>query len=333
MTAASPPNPPPPPTGAPAQVTHLAPPAPANALVSVQRVSKWFGDVVAVSDVSFHLGPGVTALLGPNGAGKSTMLRMIAGLTPTSQGRIEVLGGNARTSAEVRGRIGLVSQQENLFSEQRAIEFVTLAGVLSGLPDPQAAARSAIQMVDLDPDDTRSISTYSKGMRQRVKVAQALIHRPALLLLDEPLTGLDPRQRLAMTRLIQQLGSEGTCVIVSSHVLEEVERLGSNVLVIAQGRLAAQGDFHAIRSLMDDRPHRIRVRTTNARILAAALVTYGGVHGVEVVDEHVLFVDTNDVALFRKRIAPTARYTQTPLFEVQPLDDDLESVFKYLVGR
>ncbi len=330
----SPPEPsPPPPTGTPTVAPTLAPPAPSNALVSVQRVSKWFGDVVAVSDVSFHLGPGVTALLGPNGAGKSTMLRMIAGLTPASQGKIEVLGGDPRSNADVRGRIGLVSQQEQLFAEQRAVEFVELAGVLSGVSDPHAAASAALQTVDLDPADTRPIATYSKGMRQRVKVAQALVHQPALLLLDEPLTGLDPRQRLAMTQLIQRLGETGTCVIVSSHVLEEVERLGSNVLVIAQGRLAAQGDFHAIRSLMDDRPHRIRVRTTNARVLAAALVTYGGVYGVEVADDELLFVDTNDVALFRKRIAPTALYTQTPLIEVQPLDDDLESVFKYLVGR
>lgn len=336
MTSDSPSTPseqPPPPTGPAAQAAHLVPPAPSSSLVSVQRVSKWFGDVVAVSDVSFHLGPGVTALLGPNGAGKSTMLRMIAGLTPTSRGTIEVLGGNPRTSVGVRGRIGLVSQQENLFAEQRAVEFVALAGVLSGVANPKEAARAALQTVDLEPDDTRPIGTYSKGMRQRVKVAQALVHQPSLLLLDEPLTGLDPRQRVAMTQLIQRLGSEGTCVIVSSHVLEEVERLGSNVLVIAQGRLAAQGDFHAIRSLMDDRPHRIRIRTTNARVLAAALVTYAGVQGVEVSNEQVLFVDTNDVALFRKRIAPTARYTQTPLLEVQPLDDDLESVFKYLVGR
>ena len=301
--------------------------------MSVQRVSKWFGDVVAVSDVSFHLGPGVTALLGPNGAGKSTMLRMIAGLTPASRGVIEVLGGDPRRQAEVRGRIGLVSQQEQLFAEQRAVEFVELAGVLSGVANPNESAHRSLETVGLDPDDTRSISTYSKGMRQRVKVAQALVHEPALLLLDEPLTGLDPRQRVAMTQLIQHLGASGTCVIVSSHVLEEVERLGSNVLVIAQGRLAAQGDFHAIRSLMDDRPHRIRVRTTNARVLAAALMTYGGISGVEVKEDEVLFVDTNDVALFRKRVAPTALYTQTPLLEVQPLDDDLESVFKYLVGR
>ena len=308
-------------------------PPPPGSLVVVNRISKWFDDVVAVSDVSFTLGPGVTALLGPNGAGKSTTLRMIAGLTPPSQGTIQVLGDNPRSSTEVRGRIGLVSQQEQLFAEQRAVEFVGLAATLNGLDNPDAAARSVLEMVELDPDDTRAIATYSKGMRQRVKVAQALVHKPALLLMDEPLTGLDPRQRLQMTALIQKLGAQGICVIVSSHVLEEVERLGSNVLVIAQGRLAAQGDFHAIRALMENRPHRIRIRTTDARALASALLTYSGIHGLEVVDDYELVVDTNDVSLFRKRIAPTARYIDAQLYEVQPLDDDLESVFKYLVGR
>lgn len=318
----------------PASTAQDAPlPPPPGAMVVVDRISKWFDDVVAVSDVSFNLGPGVTALLGPNGAGKSTTLRMIAGLTSPSQGAIQVLGGNPRQSAEVRGRIGLVSQQEQLFAEQRAVEFVQLAATLNGVGDAEAAARSALQTVELDPDDLRTISTYSKGMRQRVKVAQALVHKPALLLMDEPLTGLDPRQRLKMTALIQQLGAQGICVVVSSHVLEEVERLGSSVLVIAQGRLAAQGDFHAIRALMENRPHRIRIRTTDARALASALLTYSGIHGVEVVDESELLVDTNDVALFRKRVAPTARYVDAHLYEVQPLDDDLESVFKYLVGR
>ena len=324
---------PPPPTAANAADAPVGLVAPTDAIVVVDRISKWFGDVVAVSDVSFFLGPGVTALLGPNGAGKSTTLRMIAGLAPTSRGDITVLGGDPRKEASIRGEIGLVSQQEQLFAEQRAVEFVELAAILSGVDDPMNAASTALTTVDLDPDDTRSIRTYSKGQRQRVKVAQALVHSPKLLLLDEPLTGLDPRQRLEMTALIQRLGAEGICVIVSSHVLEEVERLGSNVLVIAQGRLAAQGDFHAIRSLMDDRPHRIRVRTTNARVLGAALVSYGGIAGMELVSDEELLVDTNDVALFRKRIAPTARYADTPLLEVHPLDDDLESVFKYLVGR
>lgn len=314
------------------------PPPSGSERVSVDHISKWFGDVVAVSEVSFSIWPGVTALLGPNGAGKSTMLRMLAGLTPPSQGSVTVLGGNPRADRDVRGRIGIVPQQEQLFAELRAIEFVTMAAQLNHVPGACQAARDALGIVELEPDDRRPISTYSKGMRQRVKVAQAIVHEPELLLLDEPLTGLDPRQRLHMIELIRSLGAEGVCVIVSSHVLDEVERLGSRVLVIAQGRLAAQGDFHEIRALMDDRPHRIRVRTDDARTLAAELVRSVGVHGVSIeglaadgTDE--LIVGTDDAERFRREIANAAKRSDVMLFEVLPLDDDLESVFKYLVAR
>ena len=309
------------------------PPPPGNERVSVDHISKWFGDVVAVSDVSFTLWPGVTALLGPNGAGKSTMLRMLGGLEPPSQGSVSVLGANPRTDRPVRGRIGTVPQQEELFSEQRAIEFVSLAAQLCGVREPTNSARAALDTVELDPDDKRPIATYSKGMRQRVKLAQAIVHEPELLLLDEPLAGLDPRQRLHMIELIRTLGEEGVCVVVSSHVLDEVERLGSRVLVIAQGRLAAQGNFHDIRELMDDRPHRIRVRTSDARTLGATLLTTAGIQGVSIGSDDELVVQTDDVARFRASIAPVAKGSNVRLFEVAPLDEDLESVFKYLVGR
>jgi len=329
------PTPPPPPPTADARAVVLPPPLqPAKGeVLRVQNVSKWFGDVVAVSEVSFSLGPGVTALLGPNGAGKSTMLRMIAGLASPSQGDISVFDENPRKHKDVRGRIGVVPQQESLFQEQRAVDFVTLAGQLNNLEDPEAAAREKLGIVELDPDDTRPIAQYSKGMRQRVKLAQALVHEPELLLLDEPLTGLDPRQRLHMTELIRSLGEDGVCVVVSSHVLEEVERLGSRVMVIAQGRLAAQGDFHEIRALMDDRPHRIRVRSSDPRSLGSVLLTGSGIAGLEVVDDSTIVVDTEDAAQFRRTIAGVAKDVDVRLLEVQPLDDDLESVFKYLVGR
>ena len=302
-------------------------------MLSVRNISKWFGDVVAVSDVSFSLGPGVTALLGPNGAGKSTSLRMIAGLTAPSQGSIRVFGEDPRKSARVRGLIGVAPQQESLFQEQTALDFVSLAGTLSNVDSPVERARMRLQQVELDPADTRPIAQYSKGMRQRVKLAQALVHDPKLLLLDEPLTGLDPRQRLHMTQFIRQLGESGVTVVVSSHVLEEVERLGSDVMVIAQGRMAAQGDFHQIRALMDDRPHRIRVTSSNARALGGALLTAAGISGLTIVDASTVIVDTDDVGSFRSSIAGTAKTTGVRLTEVQPLDDDLESVFKYLVGR
>lgn len=308
----------------------------AEAMIEVDAASKWFGDVVAVSEVSFSLDAGVTALLGPNGAGKSTLLRLMCGLTAPDQGTVRVLGRDPRTDLPVRGRIGIVPQQEAVFEALDARSFVRLAGVLCGVTDPDAAADGALRFVELDPADTRKITSYSKGMRQRVKVAQALVNDPAVLMLDEPLTGLDPRQRGHMIDLFARLGEQGRCVVVSSHVLEEVERFGSRVLVVAQGRLAATGDFRAIRDLMDDRPHRIRVRTDQPRALAARLVDGAGVLGVRIEPPSPgrpasVVVDTNDAALFRTSVAAISQDLQATLWEVTPLDDDLESVFRYLV--
>jgi ABC-2 type transport system ATP-binding protein len=304
---------------------------PPRAPVVVDHASKWFGDLVAVSDVSFDVGPGVTALLGPNGAGKSTMLRMLCGLTAPSKGSVRVLGSDPRADLDLTRRIGIVPQQEGIFERLTALEFVELAGTLHGVHDPTAAARSALGVVELDPDDRRRLPTYSKGMRQRVKVAQALVHDPAVMMLDEPLTGLDPRQRLHMIELFQRLGAAGKCVIISSHVLDEVERFGSRVLVIAQGRLAAEGDFHAIRDLMDDRPLSIRVRTDRPRELASLLIGGPAAVGVRTTGGDTLVVDTDDAGAFRSTIAVGAREVGARLFEVTTLDDDLESVFRYLV--
>jgi ABC-2 type transport system ATP-binding protein len=228
--------------------------------VVAENVSKWFGALVAVSDVSFDVGPGVTALLGPNGAGKSTMFRMLCGLARPSKGTVRVLGRDPRADTDVTRRIGLVPQQESVFEPLTARQFITLSAKLQGLRDPAGAADAALQTVDLDPSDSRRLPSYSKGMRQRVKVAQAVVHDPEVLVLDEPLTGLDPRQRMDMVALFRRLGGEGRCVIVSSHVLDEVERLGSQVLVMSQGRLAAAGDFRAARADgrpadADSRPH------------------------------------------------------------------------------
>lgn len=306
-------------------------PRPAAPLALV-NTSKWFGDVVAVSDVTFTVEPGVTALLGPNGAGKSTVLRLLCGLTPPSRGAVHVYGADPRRNLELFGLIGLVPQQEAVFEAQSALEFVRLAAVLQGVPDADRAARRALDVVEMDADRARRLATYSKGMRQRVKVAAALVHDPPILMLDEPLTGLDPRQRLSMIRLLQSLGAEGRCVLASSHVLDEVERFGSRVLVIARGRLVAEGDFHAIRDLMDDRPHRIQVRTDRPRLVATGLLAAGAVVGVQLVGEDRVVVDTNDVIVFRRAVAPVARDADARLWEVAPLDDDLESVFRYLVG-
>ncbi len=302
-------------------------------MVQAVDVSKWFGDVVAVSEVSFSVGAGVTALLGPNGAGKSTVLRLLCGLVAPARGTVRVLGRDPRTDVDVHRYIGLVPQQETLFDSQTALEFLTLAAVLHELPAPEAAARAALATVELQPDDRRHLSAYSRGMRQRVKVAQAIVHNPSVIVLDEPLTGLDPRQRRHMTELFHHLGGHDRCVIVSSHVLDEVERFGSDVLVIAQGRLAAEGDYRAIRDLMDDRPHRLRVRTDKPYQVAGALLAAGTVMGISLHGRDTVLVDTVDVHRFRRLVAMTAAEQDAHLWEVAPLDDDLDSVFRYLVGR
>lgn len=304
-----------------------------TATIAVQAVSKWFGGVVALSDVSFAIGSGITALLGPNGAGKSTLLRILCGLTMPSQGHVRVLGSVPRRDINLARRIGLVPQQESLFERQTGVQFVRLAAELHGVPQPARAAETAIELVDLDPADPRPVGAYSKGMRQRVKVAQALVHNPEVVVLDEPLEGLDPRQRLRMIQLFRELADAGRTVLVSSHVLDEVERFGSRVLVLAQGRLAAEGDFREIRELMDDRPHRLRLGSDKPRELAAGLLAGGSVVGAWVQSADTLLVDTLDVNAFRRAVAGAARDADARLTELVALDEDLDSVFRYLVER
>ena len=318
---APPPAPPPPPN-----------PSTVRPIVEVQNVTKAFGDVVAVSDVSFTVGPGVTSLLGPNGAGKSTLFRILCGLTPPSRGTVRVLGENAREHRNVRGRIGLAPQQDALLDRFSAYEFVELAGKIHGVPDPSGQTLQSLAYVDLDPEDPKRIGAYSKGMRQRVKLAAALVNDPDLLILDEPLAGLDPVQRNRMISLFHDLGNSGKCLLVSSHVLDEVARIGSRVLVIAQGRLVASGDYRRLRELMDDRPHRIRLQVDDPRKLASALIGRGVVVGALVRDDAVL-IDTLDVDRFGRNIAAISAELGIRLREVVPTDDDLESVFRYLVER
>jgi ABC-2 type transport system ATP-binding protein len=359
-----PPPPPPPPPQLPGPPTAGAPYAapspgayagpapvayPVAPMVEAAHVSKWFKDLVALTDVSFGIGPGVTALLGPNGAGKSTLLRVLCGLTRPSQGGVRILGRTPPRDLDVYRWIGLVPQQEAVPEALTAADFVTLCGELSGLRSAATPARRALETVELDPDDPRPLATYSKGMRQRVKVAAALVHDPPIVFLDEPLNGLDPTQRVRMIDLFRHLGAEGRCVLVSSHVLEEVERFGSRILVVVAGRLAAEGDFRAIRDLMDDRPHRLQVRTDRPQELAAALVGAGVASGVAVVPAGapiplgapgaldqlpggIVWADTGEVHALRRQIAVLAQELEARLYEVEPLDDDLDSVFRYLVA-
>jgi ABC-2 type transport system ATP-binding protein len=287
---------------------------------------------VALSEITFDVQPGVTALLGPNGAGKSTLFRVMCGLANPSQGTVRLFGEDPHANPALTRRIGIAPQQERLFERQTVAEFVELAAVLHHLPGARDAATQAIEAVELDPRDPRPLGAYSKGMRQRVKLAQALVNDPDLIVLDEPLEGLDPRQRLRSIDMFRGMGEAGKTVVISSHVLEEVERFGSRILVIAQGRLLAEGPFMAIRDLMDDRPHHLRVGTPNPRGLAAGILT-GGLASSARVNDGWLEIETNDVASFRRSIASVARDCDASLTELRSLDDDLESVFAYLVRR
>ncbi len=305
---------------------------PADATIVANMVSRTFGELVAVSNISFAIQPGVTAMLGPNGAGKSTMLRMLSGQIAPTTGEIWVAGGNPRTDSTARGHIGLVPQQDGVFDRELALNVVRLAALLSNLDEPEARARWALNLVEMDPDLDRPVGTFSKGMRQRVKIAQALVHDPPVFMMDEPLNGLDPRQRKQMVELFQHLGSMGKTVLISSHVLEEVERFGSHVVVIAKGRLAAQGDFHDIRRLMDNQPLRVRIEATGIKTVGAELIRSGAVLGCTITSANQADITTSDIVRFRREVTKVCQRNGSRLTELAPLDDDLESVFRYLTG-
>jgi ABC-2 type transport system ATP-binding protein len=298
----------------------------------VDHVSRWYGNVVAVNDISFSLGPGVTGLLGPNGAGKSTLLHLMAGLLAPSAGQVLVEGASAWRRPEMYRHIGLVPEREAVHMYLTGLEFARLNARLQGLDDPEAAAARAIATVDLIDAADRRIGTYSKGMRQRAKLAGALVHDPTILLLDEPFNGMDPRQRLHMMALLRSMAAEGRTILFSSHILEEVERLADSVLVVYAGRLAAAGDFRSIRRLMTDRPHTFTVRSSDDRRLASALIGDAAVFGAELADGRVA-IRTADYDAFTRALPQVAKTIGVTLFEVRPTDDSLESVFSYLVRR
>ena len=299
-------------------------------VVELTDVSRWYGNVVAVNGVGFSLGAGVTGLLGPNGAGKSTLLHMIAGLLRPSAGTVTVAGRATYGDPEVFRRVGLVPEREAVFSFLTGRAFVRLNADLQGVPEAADAVERALATVELTGAADRVLATYSKGMRQRAKVAAALVHDPAVLVLDEPFNGMDPRQRLHMMSLLRDLARDGRTILFSSHILEEVERVAERVLVVVAGRLAASGDFREIRRLMTDRPHAFRLRTSDDRALAAAIVARPTVAGVALEDDR-LVVRANDFSAFTGDLARIARATGISIFELIPADESLESVFAYLV--
>ena len=301
--------------------------------IEIDRVSRWFGNVVAVNDVSMSVGPGVTGLLGPNGAGKSTLIHMMAGFLATSAGTVTLDGVPVWHNEAVYRRIGLVPEREAMYDFLTGWQFTLANAKLHGLPDPGAAAQRALETVEMTAAKDRALGTYSKGMKQRVKMAAALVHEPAVLLLDEPFNGMDPRQRLQLMALIRRMGADGRTVLFSSHILEEVEQVASHIEVVVAGRHAASGDFRAIRRLMIDRPHVFLIRSSDDRQLAAALIADPSTASVELDGrERALRVHAVDFPRFVAQLPRLAGEHGLRLYEVAPSDESLESVFSYLVA-
>ncbi|MBQ1060353.1 ABC transporter ATP-binding protein [Micromonospora chalcea] len=305
-------------------------PAAATSTLDLAGVSRWYGNVVAVNDVTMRLGPGVTGLLGPNGAGKTTLLHMMAGFLSPSRGTVTLDGEPTWRNPGVYRRLGLVSEREAVHTFLSAYEFVLASAKLHRLPDPEAATKRAIELVEMEDAQTRRIGTYSKGMRQRTRVAAALVHDPQVLLLDEPFNGMDPRQRLHMMALLHRLGDAGRTILFSSHILEEVEQVSGTVQVMVAGRLAASGDYRTIRRLMTNRPHVFAVRSTDDRALAVALMAEASVSGVEL-GRTGLTVKAGDYGAFTRALPRIALRHGIRVRQLLPEDESLESVFSYLV--
>lgn len=306
-------------------------PTVASPVIRVDGVSRWFGSVVAVSDVTFDVKPGITGLLGPNGAGKTTLLRMMTGLAATSSGTVTMFGEPVRDNPALHRRIGVMSEHETVYGFMTGRDFVRAMGRMRGVTDLEGAVDRAIAQVDLADAQHRPMDTYSRGMRQRMRLAATLVHDPDVLVLDEPLNGADPRQRVHFKRLLLQLAAGGRTIVISSHILEEVEELAESVLLVVNGKLAASGSFRAIRAALNQRPYHVRVTCDAPRRLAAAIVALPSVDAVHVDPDDAVVVLSRNVLDVQLEVPRLARQASISLRTVEPLDDSLESVFGYLV--
>jgi ABC-2 type transport system ATP-binding protein len=306
-----------------------------NELVVADALGRWYGQVVGLSELALTIAPGVTGLVGPNGAGKSTFLKLVAGEIKPSRGTIRVLGHAPFANREYFRRVGFCPQQETIYEDMTGRDCVTFLMRLHGFGAVEARRRAdlALDRVGIDQARTRRISGYSKGMRQRTKLAQAIAHEPELVIADEPLSGLDPLGRAQMQELLQGLALRGTSVIVSSHVLHEVETLTPNVVLFHRGRLLAQGTVPEVRRMLSRHPRRVEIRARDLRRLARALVALQDVSSVALApDAARLTVETQDVERFFSELTVVAERERVGITSLESHDAGLEAVFDYLVG-
>jgi ABC-2 type transport system ATP-binding protein len=304
-----------------------------EAIISADHVSKWYGQVIGLNDVSVNVPPGVTGLLGPNGAGKSTFMKLITGQLQPSKGTVKVMGEPIWRNPKLYFHIGFCPEQDAFYDRMTGLEWVTALVRLNGLSEREAdeAARRALTAVDLMEAAGKKIGAYSKGMRQRVKLAQAIVHDPDLLILDEPLAGMDPLARRRTIRLIREWARAGKSILVSSHILHEIESMTANILLINNGRILAEGDVHHIRDLIDEHPHTVYVRAQDPRGLARQFLARDDVRSLKF-EENAVVVETGKPDLFYARLTEMAASGEFgAIEEVTSPDDNLQAVFQYLV--
>jgi ABC-2 type transport system ATP-binding protein len=304
-------------------------------VVTAEHLSKWYGQVIGLNDVTLTVPRGITGLLGPNGAGKSTFMKLMTGQLKPSQGTIRIFGEPIWGNPALYFRIGFCPEQDSFYERMTGVEWVTALMRLNGVDEAEATrqARRALDLVDLADAADKKIGAYSKGMRQRVKMAQALAHNPELIVLDEPLSGMDPIVRRKTIRMIKEWGRQGKSIVVSSHILHEIEAMTANILLINQGRILAEGDVHQIRDLIDEHPHTVHIRAERTRSLAREFLAYDDVLSLKFEDDAVV-VETGRPDVFYARLTELAASGALgTIHEVTSPDDNLQAVFEYLVKQ
>ena len=321
------------PSNPPAPTEHVPKVGSGEAVIAARRVSLWYGSVIGVNNISLDIGQGVIGLLGPNGAGKSTLLKCLTGQLNPRTGGVRIHGKPVWNNAEVFAQIGLVPEQDAFYEEMTGREFVTYLTQLQGFSkkDAQQLADEAIETVDLTDKRDKAIREYSKGMRQRIKIAQALAHRPSVLFLDEPLAGTDPVGRRHIINMIRELGEQGKTIVVSSHVLNEVESMTTDIVLINRGRIVADGNVYRIREMIDEHPHTIFVDASDVRLLASLLAAFEDVVSLDFGERGLQISTTNPDACYARIPELVLEHGLTLRGMTSP-DNNLMAVFKYLVG-
>lgn len=302
-------------------------------MITLENVSRWYGQVIGLNDVTCTLGPGLTALLGQNGAGKSTLMRLITGQIRPTTGEIKVYGQEPFANPDVYRHLGYCPEIDNFYEYESGRAFVKYLARLSGFSSKDATQRTeeVLEMVGMSSRADRKIAGYSKGMRQRIKLAQAMLHDPEIILLDEPLNGLDPVGRRELIDILGGLAANGKCIVVSSHILFEVEQMTRSILLLNRGRLLATGDLRAIRELIDRHPHKVRVETGDARRVAVHLTGLPNVVSLRFGPAESLEIEVRDPNQFYDSLATVTLEENLPIHSFTSPDNNLESVFRYLV--